>query len=69
LRESQPWKFVEALRANKILGSIPILLVADSKPSSADAERAVACRAQGFQARPLDQGTLEAEIRRVLEGG
>jgi hypothetical protein len=70
---ARPWKFVDTVRASKGLRHVPILLVADTKLSSADAERAVGCSANGFLLRlpPIfqsDADGAEAMGRQRLTG-
>ena len=66
LKEVEPWKLAEKIRSTKALRKFPILLVADSDLSDADAERALKLSAQGFLRRPLDVDELAREIERIL---
>jgi CheY-like chemotaxis protein len=66
-KETDPWKLTEKIRNTKALRNAPILLLADSDLSDADAERAATLAVQGFLKRPLAPETLEKEIQRILE--
>lgn len=65
-RDADPWKFAEKIRQTKALKNFPILLVADSDLSDADAERALKLSAQGFLKRPLDVELVAREIEKIL---
>jgi twitching motility two-component system response regulator PilH len=66
-KDTDPWKLTEKIRGTKALRNAPILLLADSDLSEADAEHALELTAQGFLKRPLDGAMLEQEIQRILE--
>ena len=66
LKDIEPWKLAEKIRATKALRKFPILLVADTDLSDADAERALKLSAQGFLKRPVESGDLSKEIERIL---
>jgi CheY-like chemotaxis protein len=66
LKDIEPWKLAEKIRATKALRKFPILLVADADLSDADAERALKLSAQGFLKRPVELEDLTREIERIL---
>jgi CheY-like chemotaxis protein len=67
MRETEPWKLAEKVRATKTLRNAPILLLADADLTDADADRALGLAAQGFLKRPIEQNTLMNEIQRILQ--
>jgi CheY-like chemotaxis protein len=66
IKDVEPWKLAEKIRATKALRKFPILFVAESDLSDSDAERALKLSAQGFLKRPVDKSTLSAEIERIM---
>lgn len=66
IKDIEPWKLAEKIRTTKALRKFPILFVADSDLSDADAERALKLSAQGFLKRPVDKATLSSEIERIM---
>lgn len=66
VRETEPWKLAQKIRATKALRSVPILLCADAELTEADAEKALELAAQGFLKRPTDSHVLYQEIERIL---
>lgn len=66
LKDVEPWKLAEKIRATKALRKFPILFVADADLTDTDAERALKLSAQGFLKRPLDVDDLVREIERIL---
>ena len=66
LKDHDPWKLAEKIRATKVMANIPILLIADNDLSDADADKALKLYAQGFLQRPVDVATLTEEIKRII---
>jgi CheY-like chemotaxis protein len=66
LKETEPWKIAEKIRATKALKSVPILLLASAELSEEDAEKALQLQAQGFLRHPVAAETLSQEIQRIL---
>jgi CheY-like chemotaxis protein len=67
--EVTPWKLAEKLRDTKALRGVPILLMANSDLSEADAARALELSAQGFLKRHSSAEILKQEIDRILNRG
>lgn len=66
IKEVEPWKLAERIRATKAIRNVPILFVANSELSEADAERALKLEAQGFVMLPAEKAALAAEIGRIV---
>lgn len=63
---SEAWAALDRIRAQKSLRNIPMLLLGNTEPDAADAERMSDCGVKGFRKLPVTGKELHNEISAIL---